>query len=389
MRKVIKLLIVISTLYLLFNYLLGRNSDLIQYRINENFSIKETSNKDSVYFEIGINGIEFNFQIYEKLNKKAISKIEYYSGDEYKCILPIFKNNKIYTDIICLKNGVQYLYNTMNNNEEVTKFRNELGYFNDITNEDIKNFDLLTIYKNNLLEDKYIIINSYKGLYILSNGIQKEIPLFSKDIYNQTIKYLVGKFYVIADYNQNHDFSNFNIIDIETGKNNVLKTNYNFSYDSIIQGIYDNKLYLYDIESKIQYKIDIYKMVVEICGSEKKGIKIYNKELKIYNLKDIENFYFQYEETFNKYKLLNNYLQGNVYYYLLNNSIYKAYFNNPDKLTYLFTNNYDTIKYSKDYMCMLENDTLYCYDETIGVKKILQNKEFSFNKNLTYEVYAK
>lgn len=385
MKKIIRLLTIILVFYLIFNYFLGKGNDPIQYKIKD-FSIREIHDKDT-YFEVNINGLEFNFWVFNDLNKKSITNIKYYTDDEYKCIFPIFKDNKTYIDIICLKNGVQYLYNTIDNiPEKLIEFRKEQDYYSETTDE-ISHLDMLTIYKNNLLEDKYLIINSYKGIYILNKNSQKEVTLFEKDIYNPSIKYLLDKYYIIADYNQEHDFSSFFIVDIETGKKSTLKTKYSISLDSIIQGVYEDNLYLYDNDSKIQYKINPKKMSITIAGTEKKGIKIYNGELATYKINEIKDFKFKKETLIEKYNLLGT--TENTYYYSLNKNIYKAHKNNINKLTYLFKNNYEIVKYDKDYLCMLENDTIYCYNELKGIKKIVTNKELTFNKNLTYELYSK
>lgn len=390
MKKLFKFILVIILFYLLFNLLLGKTSDTISYQIrgNETFNIKEIHNSKSYYYEVTTNGIVFNFDVNYKLNRKNIVDVKFYKDNNYICILPIFEKNKTYTDIICKKDDLQYLYNTMNDRTyDLIQFRNSLTSIYEIglNSSEYKSFDFIKLYVDNLEEDKYIVINNYKGVYLFSKNYNKSITLFNNDIYNQEIKGVIGKYYIVADYNEKHEFSNFNIVDIETGKVNVLKTNYKISIESIFQGIYDNKMYIYDSDNKVQYEINPFKMICQIVGNEKKGIKIFNQEFKTYQISELKDFKFNE----NRYEDSLIVLEGNKeYYYLKGDNFYKKYYNSEIE-TILFKNIYGEIRYSNNYICMLKNDDIYCYDGIGEIRKVVNYKEFLFNKNITFYNYIK
>lgn len=63
-------------------------------------------------------------------------------------------------------------------------------------------------------------MSNYKGFYDLKN--KKNVQLFKKDIYNQTLNYFLDKYYIVADYNQTYEFDKLIIVDMTTGKQKKL-----------------------------------------------------------------------------------------------------------------------------------------------------------------------
>ncbi|MEG0826638.1 MAG: hypothetical protein RR404_04130, partial [Bacilli bacterium] len=314
-------------------------------------------NKHETIFNITINNIKFNFELIDKTN---IETIKYYSDNEYQCILPLFKNKKLYTDILCQKNDIQYWYNSISNpSSKLTEFRNNYKLEKLLDDKSkTKKINLITIYQNNLLENKYIILNNYKGINIINKNSVKTIELFTNDVYEQTIKGKLGAYYVIADYNKKYEFSDFYVVNILTGKKEIIKTNYKISFDTIVQGEYDNSLYIYDKENKKQYQI-------------KKDRVFLNSSLKVY-----QN---------GEFKTINNtanlYFDKQIKYQIKKDKIFL-------NKTYLFTTN-NQIKYDKDYICVIDKQELKCYNQLTGLKTVLENSEFEFNKTLSYDLYVK
>lgn len=390
MKKLFKLFLVIVLFYLLFNMFINKNTNTINYQVKniETFNIKEVYENNKYYYEININGITFNFDVNYKLKKKNVIDVKTYKDSNYICILPVFESNKTYTDIICKKNDIQYLYNTMEDKPyDLVQFRNNLIdiYRNSEISSEFKSLGFLKIYTDNFEENKYVIVNNYKGVYLLSKNYIKDVALFNSDVYNQNIKGVIEKYYIIADYNEKHEFSKFNIVDIETGKISVLKTKYKISIESVLQGIYNNKLYIYDEDNKKQYEVDPLKMTCNIVGTDKKGIKLYNTEFKTYKISEIKDFRFNFDKYEENLKTIDG---DETYYYLSGDYIYKKYYASENKTT-LFKNIYNEIKYNKDYICALKDSDIYCYDGINSVKKMLNYKELLFNRNITFYAYRK
>ncbi|MDD3187502.1 MAG: hypothetical protein PHD02_03405 [Bacilli bacterium] len=385
MKKLVLYLLILISFYLIFNYFISKSSYIIEYSISS-YNVKEYREKEGLYFEIIANGLIYNFMINKNLSRKAIKNIDYYSDDSYNCLMPIFDDNKTYTDVICQKENIQYFYNgIVSPSLDLTTFRN--NFINEETSIDTSTLDFNIIYNDSLLEDEYIILNSYRGINIISKDSNKNIDLFDNDIYSPAINGLVGKYYIIANYNQRYHFTSFYIIDVETGKKDEISTSYNINTDAIIQGIYNNELYIYDSENKTQYKINPYKKTIKKINTNKLTILSENK-LETYNSSELNNYQFDYSFTLNSKEVIQK-ISNNGYYYLIGSNIYMGYNINVDKLTYLFNNNYDTIKYNNNYACMLKGEYLYCYDKIFGLRLVLENKELNFNKNLSFEVYSK
>ena len=70
----------------------------------------------------------FHYQIFNDYNKssKVLTDIYYYNEDGYECILPIFKDEKIFTDIMCMNNGYLTYYHNLNNDKMFNKIRDIL-----------------------------------------------------------------------------------------------------------------------------------------------------------------------------------------------------------------------------------------------------------------------
>ena len=105
---------------------------IVNYNIG-NFSIKETytSQDNNYYFEIRSDKLNTNFQIKQnyKKSEKVIKKLEYREIDEYKCLLPTFKDGQILTDIMCTKDNIIYYANNLDKEKASCEYKN--GFCND------------------------------------------------------------------------------------------------------------------------------------------------------------------------------------------------------------------------------------------------------------------
>ena len=156
MKYLIKSLIIILIIYIglkqvIFTFDKGH---IVNYNIG-NFNIKETysSNDNGYYFKIKSDKFNTNFQIKEnyKKSEKIIKKIYYKKIDNYKCILPIFKENRQLLDIMCTKDNIIYYANTLNNEDikkEFEKYKYKNKYQDKAKQISISNAQ--SIYKDNI-----------------------------------------------------------------------------------------------------------------------------------------------------------------------------------------------------------------------------------------------
>lgn len=418
MKKIFMLLVVLFTLYfgfqIIFRYL--DKGHIYEYTLSNDkkFEIKEVltqnteNEKNNYYFEIKVDNEIFNFQTFKIYSRATgiIKKIKYFSNANYKCILPLLNKNKQITDMICKKDNIYYYYSSIKGNDpELDSFASDnldFEIYKDNT-DTIKKTSNIYIY-NNLLENKYITIDYYKGIYVISkNSKYKKIEIFEKEKYSREISTQVDKYYLCANYDEEYEFHEFKLVNLENSKIEKIVSNYAISFDSYIQGVIDNEVYLFDKTNKKQYKINIKNKEVYYIGNEK-GIKIYkNKEFVTENVyKAInENIAFNEYTTDNiinisNYNLL--YVNGNKLsgYYLVYqkvNNVYKIYkvnVQNQNIITYLFTTtDINSVKISNDYIFFKDNKEIKYFNELSGTKTLLKYNELEFNNKLKFYVYSK
>lgn len=418
MKKIFGLLITLFIFYFIlqicFRYF-GKGH-IYEYKIKneKEFNIKEvftqnTKNEvDNYYIEIEVENNIFNFQIYDVLKRTTgiIKDIKYFENANYKCILPYLDNNKQFTDMVCKKDNIYYYYSNIKGKDpELDNFASEyfdLSIYND-KDEMIKHNKNIYIY-NNLPEKNHISIDYYKGIYVINSKSNiNRIQIFDKEKYNRDISVILDKYYITADYDEKYEFHKFKIVNIENNKIDEIISDYAISFDSYIQGIVDNEIYLFDKMNKMQYKINIKNKQVIIVGNEK-GIKIYkNGEFVDGNAYEAS----QINITFNKYNTDNNSkidgyeilgMNGNVQsgyilvYKKVNNvyNVYKINVQNKDIVTYLFTTT-DINQIQSDYKNIYYKDGKYIkyFNEINGIKTIIKDNELEFNNGIKFYVYSK
>ena len=406
MKKLFLMLIVLFLLYLgiQFAFYWFSNGQENEYKIKNGsniFEIKELSNFENhnYLYEIKIGETIFSFQIFNDYGKniKILKDIIYYNEDNYECILPIFDGEKIFTDLMCMNDGHLTYYHNIKN-EKITSFVNKIeiynsDQFNDKSNSEKK--EGISIYKDNLIDNHYLGLTSYKGVYNISpkfNYLIYNVTLFKKDIYNQKLGAFIDDYYVVADYNEKDSFNKINVINLVTLKSSTIVSNKSISFDSYIQGIVDNKLYLYDKENNIQYEIDPKEEKIIKLSNE---IKYYDGSWSTMSVKEAKE-----EKMFITEKIdykNNDYVkidQTNNYYYLYkkNGNKYDCYRINKQNelgLIYLFsTDSLELISYVDNYVYFSNGNTINVFNDQFGIKKILEYNEIEFNKNIKFYVYA-
>ena len=368
-----------------------------------NFDITETltvNKKHNYYFEIKSEDLKMNFQVFQNYNKskKIITKLKYYDAGEYKCILPIFKTNKILTDIMCIKNDNINYYHDLNN-PKLDKFVKELkkyGYnkenqIDETVSKKLSNTQ--TLYENNLIPNHYLAIENYKGITLISNTI-KSVEIFKNDVYKKPLSTFAGKYYIVADYNEKYSFKKFYAINLINGNIKEIRSYNEISFDSIVQGTVDNEIYIFDKDAEVQYKINIDKETIKKIDNE---IKYYNGKWTTMTLsealseKTFSNYYTDEIAGYDKVDKLGK-EQGYYYLYKKENNKYKVFradVQNPKLITYLFdTNTPNSIVYLEDYIYFKNGTTIYYYSKK-GKRKIIDNAELKFNDDISFYAYKK
>lgn len=415
-RKLVLLFVILVLIYILFQIIIQslNHGHYVDYKLkdkdtNQKFTIQETrttrvkGERNNYYFEIDSGNFIFNFQDYQNFKKRnyVIKMVKYFKDNQYECIYPIFKDPELKMDILCQKNGIQYHYASLkHSNKKLFDFEHKMqewGYSKGRyasfhkTKKDNKE---ISYYPLNINYTHIISMDHYKGLYILKNNDFREINLFENDQYKKEISAVVGKYYIVADYNEKYEFHQFLLVNLENYKKSKIHLNQPISFDSYVQGVRGDALYLLDVDHKKQYEINVKKKRVKEIGDEVKGIKfLQNNKFrtdKIHNyLNDKITFTDDYSNVFGEdYKRIDKLgkkLSG--YYYLYKKKkdqyqVYQASVQNPQILTYIFsTDDLSYIHYDEDIIYYKDHNIIYAYLGN-AIVPILENREFEFNNTL-------
>ncbi len=422
-RKLAVLFIVLVLFYICFqgiarslnhghhvDYTLKDKETREKFTVNETRTTRVRGEEDNYYFEIKTKNSEFNFQSYFDFKKRnyVIKDIKYFKDDQYECIYPIFKDSLLQMDMICQKNGIQYQYANMEHQDkklkQFEKNLNTYGYYKkqyQNYSRQKKEYRELSYYPKNILENHIFAIDYYKGVYILSRQGIKKIPLFEQDIYEKTIRDVVSKYYVIANYNQKYDFDEIYLVNLENGKQDTLHSDNPISFDSYIQGKVKDSLYLLDTDHKKQYEINVKSKKVTLIGDEEKGIQIFEdgkwETKRIYSYINnkvlfTDNYSKVFKEQYQQIDKRGKNLSGYYYLYQKKKNYYQGYqanVQNTNLLTATFiTDDIQSIDYSNEGIYYKNGNNIYRYYQYNKIP-ILTNREFEFNPTLKVMLYEK
>lgn len=406
-RAIVVFIIIFILLFICVHFLSKGYTN--KYSIND-FSIKEVYTKDeqnehnNYYIEIGINDIVYNYQFYREIedDNKLVKDILYYDG-EYKCLLPILSDD-IKVDFLCYKDKQYYNYQDIVGKEEhLDEFIEEIDkdkYSIDLFKDNTKNgdeYDKITYYKDNIPADFIISMSTLRGILSVDDKVNY-VELFEKDIYKRELSTFVNNYYVTADYNDKQEFTEFYVVNILNGKQKIVKTPDYISFDSYIQGVVDNCIYIYDINNEKQYSLNLNNLSVNEEGNSSKRIKYYDgnwsniSSIKANNIQLFTNNNISLKDNKYVYKYGNK-LSGFYYYFYETDDGYEVYRTNVQNnkiKKYLFTvKDYNDVIFEEDYVFYKEENKIKMYSDYTGIKTILKNTELEFNDNIYFNAYKK
>lgn len=410
MKRTLILLVILFIFYLviqmIFNYV-GPGHDIEYsvdgYSVHEVLTQHKKEDADNYYFEIKKDDIIFNFQIDNvRQGSKLVKDIEYFKNVNYECMIPILRIKGDYLNVVCKKDNVYYNYSDIKGKDpEVDDFAIKYDKTYENSSKSLKNNANLFVY-NNLLEDHYMVLEYYKGIYIINTkDTYKRISLFKKETYAKPLATIVDNYYVVADYNEKYDFHKFNVIDLKTNGKSTIVSNNAISFNSYIEGVVDGEIYLFDKDNQKQYRINVDNETVIEIGNEKKGVQIYQngefKNMNVYEVTDKEVLFTNNTENtidgkkYAKVDLVGSKTAGYYYIYDLNDNeytVYRASVRNPKIKTYLFkTTSIDHVAYAGTYVYYLNDGKVYAYSN-LGNRLILSYKDIKYNNDLKFFVYA-
>ena len=366
----------------------------------------------SHYYEYVVKDEKDNkFSFYKKYNfnkqSKVLKDIVTYQDKNVLCYLPIYKDDST-SELNCFigkgKNkelvDYNYLVNSEYDNDSIVKYYEHLNYSRDSWNKskdtkkkyDINNNSIAYVYTDNVPDGYVFPIWNYSGLFLIKKSECKKNQYLDKDIYDNKYSVMVGKYYFIFDFTDENDTINdLYYVNVEDGGKASLMLPSSLSSKMVVNGIFKNKLYITDLSSKSQFRIDPFMEKIENVGNSDEGFyKIKNGKLvksdRLEASKDETNYNeVKNVDISNKYDAISIKKSGNIYYFRTkNNDFYRVNDSSIDSAVKLF--HFDKVSdWESKYhgVMVVSGDTMYFYDENIGIRPILQNKELIYNfKNI-------
>lgn len=402
---ILALLLIMSQL--LYNFLKQKHD--VTYSIyNENitYNVNEIFDVDHYYLTIDDNsGHIFKYENHGNYNKqeKILNEIITKKVGEYTCIYPVFnkgvKNNILnINDIECSKDGDIYTSLALNNVIDLNEFKNELisrdieySGWNKIDTSNSNDFS------SNISDNIYLAIWNNQNVNIISNQSNTYSKCSKFDIYDNKLGTLVDHYYIIPNEENLPTYSEISIVNLFDSENIKVTFETPLSVNSYINGVVDNKLYIFDKNNLIQYEIDpkeatITNVVVDNNAKYYDGASWTYKSIYDFKLNNIifETVVESDKNILAKYNYSDIDVFDDYYYYSTNNSIYKVYKNDLDNpIMLLAMNDLKEIKAASDYIFFISGNILYYYHENIGIRPVYTNSEFNYNYKNIYDVYKK
>lgn len=414
MKKYLQLLFLLFIFYyifrILFNFLFEGYSVKYSLEVLDNkFNIEEKytpyskGESKNFYFNINVNDKDYVYKVYGDLKgkKKKIVDIKYILSDGYECVLPIFENSEVHTNMLCSKDGVFLYYNSIKGkNKDIDDYVSRIENYKILENnlDNVSNEGALHTYPNNYCDIK-LMISSYNGIYIADKkGIEK-VNIFSKDVYSQKIVSHINNLYFIADYS-NIDkgfFTDVYLVDLKSKKVDKFSSKYKISFEGYVQGVVSDSVYYFDEKNKTQYEINLKTKKIVVAGNEKRGIKIYDKDrFRNYELRDVLNNHdvFKYKDVIydgeNFSKLIGGSKTGFYYKFIKKGnkySVYESFIEKEDYSIYLFDiEDLSNLNFVDSYIIYNEEEIIKCFNKNIGLVDLGKYSEFNFNKDI--HIYA-
>lgn len=400
MKRTISILLLLIVLFLVFQWTTDffKKGHEVTYTVSvsdKKFEITEIYQKENGdYYDITIKSdnevFYYTFDNEYNKQKNIIEKIEYFTNNNNSCIYPVLlnsqgsyiecnKDNQIYTDISypdnnfinTIKGDLVNKGYVISNNSDLTK---------------VETLNKSTIYINNLLDTDTITLWNYKGIDIINkdNLVVKSVLGFDK--YENSNAYLVENYYIVPNYLSSRvlEFSSINIIDINENKVEELELGYTLSSGTYVNGVVDGKLYYTDPNNLLQIEINPSKKNVRLIGSKELGGQFYDGNWHDANIYDFVSNKILFSDKLPEEITNMTYQQlseGNASYYIYSNgTVYQIPKKHLDKKIVLFNaNNLNNLKAIEDTVYYVVNDTLYYFDNELGIIPVLKNNELRYN----------
>ena len=401
MKKAIGFTIIFTLLLFVYQFVVIflENGHEITYTIetkNNSYEIKESYVKhkdiDGYYITIKKDNNTFNFFLKNQYNKqkKIVKNIKEFEKDGYYCIYPISMKQDDNIDIVCSYNNQQYSAAYVKTKINIDSFINE---YEDVNKYKIDNKKAPSVsnyyYDNNIDKNEYIALYKYNSFDIYNNTSVKRVSMYFKDVYVNNLGAYLDYYYLSPNSNDSTT-DEYLLVNLKDATSRVIYLDRKFSSNSYNLGVVDHKLYVFDLDNKIEYEFDTYGEY-KIVGDPKKGYKFYEnnrwESVPVTKFTESKSVFetnvdvpFKYDEIYDAIEF---------YYVVKSDVLYKVYKNDLNNMIYLSNiGKHTNVKVYKNNLYYLKDGYIYKYNK-YGNKPIAYDNELKFNNNkIMYYVYV-
>lgn len=411
MKKALSILLVLFAFALILQYVVNMmiNEHVVEYSVkteDNSYIIKENFRylKGESFYDFTItdeNDLFYVFSFNGDFNKQEeiITDVKFFTTKDLQCIYPIYKRNKT-GNLSCIYQGnqVSYSYLEQINNYDIglmTKELEKMGYeyadWEKVDAEEVSVEEAPSIkaYPDNILDDYYFTMWNYKGIVILSNQHNTYRMYLNEDQYNNTTSALVGKYYVTVVNEDTDSFNYFMYYNVKDFGKGVINTEDGFyiSRNFYFNGVYNKKLYMVDLDTKKQIAVDPITEKASVVGNEKDGyLNLIDGELVTVKAENFlkDKVYFTNkvsDERFDELGAVEIIKENTSYYFITNDGgVYRVNEDKVYKPVLLFKlEGLTEWKVSNGDVLAVAGNTVYFYNEGVGLRKIAVNNELNYN----------
>ena len=375
------------------NYMIENNYGL--FYINESY--EKINEKDYYFFDINFNDVNYLFQSdnYFNKQKEVIKDIEVFNSDNISCIALVYIDDEKSSSPLCSQDGVLSSYYKFKDIDGFGDFLKSIpNFWSNISFDDEKN-EISDVYINSgyIYDDEVFLIYNYKNIIKFDKDFEELLPFSVYDNYKNTIGILVDKYYLIPKMNSNPEYNVYLIFDVENGVIKDIEFSNPISKQLYVNGVYDNKLYLFDKSNLVQYSINPSNGEYLIVGDKNsKGINYQNGVLSEISVYDLSDNVIKFSDDISQYSSIDYDLIFSFESYAIyqkNGKFYKVYKDYLSSPIYLFENsNAKEVKVKSNRIYFIEDNCLYRYDD-YGLFNLIKREEFKYNYENIYDVYIK
>ena len=406
-KKTISFALIFLLLLMVYQYLVNmiKSNHNITYTVDngELFYVDERYINDDYddYYLLKItteDDKKFIFDLHNDFNKQKIivKGIESFEQDGYYCIGLKLAGYGNYSYPECYKNNVTYSYSSIQNQVD---FKDYLDKVKDDKAEKYKveskknEENGIVVNKDYLDSNEILMVYNYKQVSLHYPTYSRYFSFSTIDNYKNEFGGLVGNYYVVFKSTSLPTLKTIVKYDVIDGIKNEISLPIEMSKQVYINGVHDNKIYVFDKSNKRQFEINPYTDEINIVGTtEQEGINYVDGEKQSISVYDLEANEVKFTENKDAYSSIDSdYMNVNEKYavYAKNGYVYKVYKEFIDDPVFLFYEpEAKEFKSKGNNIYFIKDDTIYKYN-TYGIFALASKTELLYNYENMYDVYLK